>query len=212
MRAYGRDDVEERVAPKPAGSVAGLFAGIGGIELGLHAANFQTELLCEIDGPASKVLAARFPGIDIEPDVRRLRTIPRTDVLTAGFPCQDLSQAGRTAGISGKQSNLISYVFDLIASKPRSGPRWLLIENVPFMLQLNRGRAMRYLTTRLEELGFTWAYRVVDARAFGLPQRRQRVFLLASRAEDPRAVLYTDDVGPPPPADPRGLANGFYWT
>jgi DNA (cytosine-5)-methyltransferase 1 len=56
-----------------------------------------------------------------------------------------------------------------------SDVRWLLLENVPFMLQLDRGEAMRYLTRSLEEIEFTWAYRVVDTRVFGLPQRRQRV-------------------------------------
>ena len=67
--------------------------------------------------------------------------------------------------------------------------RWLLLENVPFMLQLDKGKAMRFLTAKLEELGFAWAYRTVDARSFGLPQRRQRVLLLASRTDDPRGVL-----------------------
>jgi DNA (cytosine-5)-methyltransferase 1 len=65
---------------------------------------------------------------------------------------------------------------------------------VPFMLQLDRGEAMRFLTRSLEEMGFSWAYRVVDTRAFGLPQRRQRVLLLASRSED--AVTSVDQFGP----------------
>jgi DNA (cytosine-5)-methyltransferase 1 len=207
----GRLAAPSRSARAP--TVTGLFAGIGGIELGLHQSGFQSELLCEIDPAATAVLRARFPDVaQIEPDVRALKGLPRSEILAAGFPCQDLSQAGRTAGITGKQSGLIDYVFKLLEKQPRSGPRWLLIENVPFMLQLNRGRAMRYLTSRLEELGYTWAYRVVDARAFGLPQRRQRVFLLASKREDPRAVLYADDAGVPAATDPAGVACGFYWT
>jgi DNA (cytosine-5)-methyltransferase 1 len=192
-------------------TVAGLFAGIGGIELGLHEAGFESELLCEIDDAATAVLRAHFPGIEIEPDVRHLKKIPRVDVLSAGFPCQDLSQAGQTAGITGKHSGLISYVFDLL-ERQRFGPRWLLIENVPFMLQLNRGRAMRFLTKRLGELGYRWAYRIVDTRAFGLPQRRQRVFMLASKREDPRTVLFADEAGPPPTPERTDLACGFYWT
>jgi len=193
-------------------TVVGLFAGIGGIELGLHEAGFETTRMCEIDSGAAAVLETHFRGVPIDPDVRRIKRIPRTDVLTAGFPCQDLSQAGRTAGIRGKNSGLIGYVFDLLEAHPRSGPRWLLIENVPFMLQLNGGRAMHYLTRRLEELGFRWAYRIVDARSFGLPQRRQRVILLASRKEDPRGPLLSQDVRPPE-APPLGRYwSGFYWT
>ena len=193
------------------GSLVGLFAGIGGIELGLHARGFQTELLCEIDPGARAVLEHRFPGIEVARDVRGLSTIPRAEVLAAGFPCQDLSQAGRTAGIAGAQSSLVGEVFRLLR-KPRSAPRWLLLENVPFMLQLDAGRAMRFLVHELEALGYTWAYRIVDARAFGLPQRRQRVLLLASKSEDPRPVLFQGNEPEPQPPNERAVACGFYWT
>ncbi len=192
------------------GTVVGLFAGIGGLELGLGA-GWSTELLCEIDPGASAVLRAHFPDVDHATDIRQLRSLPGgTKLVTAGFPCQDLSQAGRTAGIAGSRSGLVDEVFRLV--RRRRGPRWLLIENVPFMLKLARGQAMRHITSALEEMGYAWAYRVVDARAFGLPQRRHRVLMLASRDEDPRSVLYGDDVGEPPLQDPESYACGFYWT
>lgn len=191
--------------------VAGLFAGIGGIELGLHRAGHGTALLCEVDDAANAVLRDRFPGVPVERDVRALRSLPRVDLVAAGFPCQDLSQAGLTAGIRGGQSGLVENVFRLVERR-RGGPRWLLLENVPFMLQLDRGRAMQHLTDRLGDLGFAWAYRVVDTRAFGLPHRRQRVILLASRSDDPRPPLFEQDAGPPDDPGHRGLANGFYWT
>ena len=192
-------------------SVAGLFAGIGGIEQGLHLAGHRSILLCEIDPTAQRVLKSRFPDTPLVGDIRRLKDLPNVDLVAAGFPCQDLSQAGRTAGIEGKNSGLVGEVFRLLARRRRS-PRWLALENVPFMLQLNRGRAMRVLVDELERLGFTWAYRIVDARAFGLPQRRQRVVLLASRTEDPRAVLFEGDEKEPLPPDPNEVACGFYWT
>lgn len=147
----------------------------------------------------------------VEPDVRKLGALPKVDLVAAGFPCQDLSQAGRTAGIVGLQSRLIGEVFKRLRSRT-NGPRWLLLENVPFMLQLQRGRAMRYLVDELEALGFTWAYRVVNARAFGLPQRRQRVLLLASRSEDPRPAILGCDVGEATPTFSRDRLCGFYWT
>lgn len=192
-------------------SAVGLFAGVGGIERGLQEAGHRAELLCECDLGAQAVLRRQFDGVPLHADVRKLRSLPRVDLVTAGFPCQDLSQAGRTAGIGGERSSLIEYVFKLVRRR-RGGPRWLLLENVPFMLQLQRGRAMRYLTARLEELDYRWAYRVVDARAFGLPQRRMRVLLLASRTEDPREVLFADDALPLPDDDPSVRACGFYWT
>lgn len=191
--------------------MVGLFAGIGGLELGLGHHGWHTELLCEIDPGAQAVLAARFPGIPLRGDITRLRALPAgTELVAAGFPCQDLSQAGRTAGITGKRSGLVDEVFRLV--RRQRGPRWLLIENVPFMLQLGRGAAMRHITSALEELGYTWAYRLVDARAFGLPQRRQRVLMLASRTEDPRRVLFADDAGPLDLGDPEQDPCGFYWT
>ncbi len=192
-------------------TVAGLFAGIGGIELGLHRAGHETTLLCELDDSAAAVLKHHFPGIPVEPDVRDIARLPRVDLVAAGFPCQDLSQAGRTAGIRGRQSGLVGEVFRLLDEAPRT-LRWLLLENVPFMLQLDRGHAMRFLTHSLGQRGFRWAYRVVDTRSFGLPQRRRRVFMLASRVEDPRTVLFADDAAPLPEVPTDGIAYGFYWT
>ena len=94
--------------------VAGLFAGVGGLELGLTRAGHETGLLCEIDAGARAVLAARFPDIPCAPDVRELKTLPKgTELLVGGFPCQDLSQAGKTAGIEGSRSGLVGEVFRL---------------------------------------------------------------------------------------------------
>lgn len=202
------------VLPRPVGRVAGLFAGIGGFEVGLRAAGFEASLLCEIDDAAAAVLAARFPDVPLHRDVRTLASLPRCDILAAGFPCQDLSQAGRTAGIEGRNSGLVSHVFRLVET---SRPRWVVLENVSFMLALHRGRAMRHLVDSLAALGYAWAYRIVDTRAFGLPQRRQRVILVASRTEAPWDVVLADESGEPASARRGGAARegracGFYWT
>jgi DNA (cytosine-5)-methyltransferase 1 len=169
-------------------------------------------LLCENDPTASAVLAARFPEVRLHGDVRTLTSLPReTTLVVAGFPCQDLSQAGTTAGIAGARSGLVGEVFRLI-EKHRTP--WLILENVPFMLQLSRGRAMDVITSALEQHGYRWAYRVVDARAFGLPQRRRRVYLVASLDADPRTVLFADDAGHRDEQKLNGqhVACGFYWT
>jgi DNA (cytosine-5)-methyltransferase 1 len=192
-------------------TVAGLFAGIGGIELGLHQAGHESVTLCEIDPGAARVLEHRFPDVPLTRDVRELKSLGTVDLLAAGFPCQDLSQAGRTAGIRGQNSGLVGQVFRLLDSRKRR-PSWLLLENVSFMLQLDRGRGMRLLVDELESRGYAWAYRVVDTLAFGLPQRRQRVIMLASRIEDPRDVLFADDARPAVADFSLDRWCGFYWT
>ncbi|MGQ0466335.1 MAG: DNA cytosine methyltransferase [Sporichthyaceae bacterium] len=198
--------------------MAGLFAGIGGIEQGFHRAlgdSVQTELLCEWWQPAQDVLRARFSGVELHPDVRELTKLPKgLDLLSAGFPCTDLSQAGRMAGITGDASGLVSHAFEalrLTAKEERRLP-WLMIENVPNMLSLDAGKAMAYLVAEIEALGYRWAYRVVDSRFTGVPQRRRRVILLASAVEDPRRVLFADDAGQRPETDLKADAFGFYWT
>lgn len=191
-------------------STVGLFSGVGGIELGLSRAGHQSLVVCEVEPVASAVLQERFPSVTYHDDVCTLDALPAdTQLVAGGFPCQDLSQAGRTAGIEGSRSGLVGEVFRLI--EQRRVP-WLFLENVPFMLQLSKGRALDVIMSALEHHGYQWAYRVVDSRAFGLPQRRRRVLIVASRDEDPRGVLFADEAGHPGPIDREGRGCGFYWT
>jgi len=187
----------------------GLFAGIGGFELGLAKAGHEIACFCEIEPTAQAVLRKRFNGVEIKDDIRLMSRLPRaTELVVAGFPCQDLSQVGRARGVLGEKSSIVSQVFRLLK---RSRVPWLILENVPFMLYLDRGAAIRYITSHLEALGYSWAYRTVDTRSFGLPQRRERVFLLASLEDEPWKKLYRDDV---PPSNQAGDTPpcGFYWT
>jgi DNA (cytosine-5)-methyltransferase 1 len=156
-------------------------------------------------------LEARFPDAVVHGDIRELASLPDdTELLAGGFPCQDLSQAGNTAGIAGARSGLVGEVFRLLENQRVP---WLFLENVPFMLQLSKGRALEVIVAALEHLSYRWAYRVVDARAFGIPQRRRRVLIVASLDEDPRSVLFADEAGSPiEPEDYRQFACGFYWT
>lgn len=113
----------------------GLFSGIGGFEAGLAQSGITTDVMCENWEPAARVLQRRFDS-DILGDIRDLPALPRCDVVTAGFPCTDLSQVGRTAGIDGAESGLIREVFRLATKR---GPSWLVLENVPNLLALHQG-------------------------------------------------------------------------
>lgn len=193
--------------------VAGIFAGVGGFELGFEKVGAKTALLCEIDHDAQTVLSTRFPDVPVVSDVRSLEVLPaEVNVVTAGFPCQDLSMAGSKSGIDGKLSSVVRHLFRLLS---RSKVEWVVVENVYFMLQLDHGRAIRVLAESLEDLGYRWVYRVIDSISF-LPQRRRRVFMVASLSHDPRPVLFADgelaQKTNGPHEFPLNFPLGFYWT
>lgn len=191
--------------------VAGLFAGIGGLEIGLTAAGHHATLLSEISEPARAVLNARFPDVECVGDVRSIRNLPSgVDLITAGFPCQDLSQAGTTKGITGERSSLVGQIFRLLDDYPTP---WVVLENVSFMLQLDAGRGMSTIVKAFEERGYRWAYRVVNTLAF-LPQRRERVIFAATTGDiDPASVVLADEVEAFPSETRLDThAHGFYWT
>jgi DNA (cytosine-5)-methyltransferase 1 len=195
--------------------VVGLFAGIGGFEVGFAQAGHATVAICECWEPAVAVLRARLPDVALHRDVRDLADLPEeTELVCGGFPCQDLSQAGKTVGIGGERSGLVGEVFRLLeraAARGRPVP-WLVLENVSFMLHLEGGRAMERLVSAVEDLGYRWAYRVVNSLGW-LPQRRERVFFVASLEGDPADVLLGDEARPRPAETRIGaIAHGFYWT
>ena len=99
-----------------------LFAGIGGFELGFRKAGIETVLACEIDPVAKHVLKTNLPTLTITDDVCELKELPRgTDILCAGFPCQDISTIGVKTGLSGERSSLIREVFRLYATRRLNG-------------------------------------------------------------------------------------------
>ena len=189
-----------------------MFSGIGGLELPFQKRGLEASLLCEYWEPAQAVLRDRFPGIEVHGDITTLDELPiGTELVTAGFPCTDLSQAGRTAGIAGRESGLVAKVFELLS---KSSVECLVLENVRNMLVLDSGQAMTYLTSSLEGLGYRWAYRLVNSQFTGVPQRRHRVILVACREGDPRRVLFADQSKAPDLTGRRYRddAFGFYWT
>jgi len=187
--------IEQLPPPSTLLSSVGMFAGAGGFELGLSRAGFSPQLLVEWDEGATAILNAHWPEVKKGGDVYALDAIPDVSLLAAGFPCKDIALCGRKEGIMGPKSSAVTEVFRVIEANP---PEWVLIENVPRILEADAGYGMEYLIESFERLGYNnWAFRVVDLRAFGIPQRRCRFFMLASRTHDPRGALLTQEAGTP---------------
>ena len=167
-----------------------LFAGVGGFDLALERAGVKVVASVEIDKHARGILSQRFPDSKLFEDVRKvtgdeLRAagfIPDGGIITGGFPCQDLSVAGKRAGFTGERSSLF-YEIARIADETQA--EWLVLENVPGLLTSQRGADMGAVIGTLADLGYVGSWRVLDAQHFGVPQRRRRVFIVARRAGDP---------------------------
>jgi DNA (cytosine-5)-methyltransferase 1 len=183
-------------------NVGSCFSGVGGLDLGLHRAGFRHAFFCESDPYRREILARHWPGVPRGADIRGIQladggrlslgdgqyadcTSTRAgsrgvDLLCGGFPCQDLSVAGRRRGlIDGERSSLF-FEFARIADALR--PEWLLIENVPGLFSSNGGRDFGELLGTLADIGYGVGWRTLDSRFFGVPQRRRRVFILGNLA------------------------------
>lgn len=157
-----------------------LFSGIGGLDEGLRRAGVEHALLCEKDEWRREILRRHFPGVDIREDVAALAGKPGdADLLCGGFPCTDLSVAGKRAGLAGSESGLF-FEFARLAESVR--PRWVLVENVPGLFSSHDGRDFGVLIGTLADIGYGVAWRTVDSRYFGVPQRRRRVLIVGAAA------------------------------
>lgn len=157
---------------------ASFFSGVGGLDLGFERAGIETVSVSEIDPYANSILAQRFPGAPNLGSITEINAndIPEADIWSGGFPCQDLSTAGKRAGFSGKRSSLAFTYLDLVEQRR---PRWLVLENVPGLFSSNQGRDFLRLLGEMDDIGYSVAWRTLDARYFGVPQRRRRVFIVA---------------------------------
>ncbi len=199
--------------------VGSTFSGIGGMDIGLERAGMKVIWQVEIDPFRRRILGRHWPDVERFEDVRiisgdtkqlwedksntenkirkgleqRNQPIGATclepvDLLCGGFPCQDLSIAGRRGGIHAERSGLF-FEFARLAGELR--PDWLLIENVPGLLSSNKGEDFETVLQTLSELGYVVAWRILDSRYFGVPQRRRRVYIVGHiRADCAAAVLF----------------------
>lgn len=163
--------------------VLDLFSGIGGFSLGLErTGGFEIVAFCEIEPYCRRVLAKHWPKVKCYDDIRILtagtlyRDGIRPDVITGGFPCQDISTAGKQAGITGERSGLWSELCRLIGELR---PRYAILENVSALLSGSQGQWFGKVLGDLAEVGFDAEWHCIPASALGAPHRRDRVWIIA---------------------------------
>lgn len=172
-----------------------LFAGVGGFDLGLERSGHTCVGQVEIDKHARSVLEQQFPNVPKHNDVTtaidwadEIGLTGNIDLVCGGFPCQDLSVAGKRAGLAGARSGLF---YDALRFATHTKAKTILLENVPGLLSSNQGRDFGAVLAALAESGYSnIEWRVLDSQFFGVPQRRRRVFIVASTGTEPfRQIL-----------------------
>lgn len=198
--------------------VASFFSGIGGIDLGLERAGMKVIFQCEINTFGQQILKKHWPEVQLEGDINdvKAKDIPAADLWCGGFPCQDLSLAnqGKRQGLEGARSGLFYMFAELIRAQEKK-PRWIFMENVPGLLNSRKGDDFKRLLITMDELGYGVSWRVLDAKYFGTPQRRRRVYIVASYRTlrssevlfEPRATAITDKPGG---SEEHSYAPGFF--
>jgi DNA (cytosine-5)-methyltransferase 1 len=170
-----------------------VFSGIGGLDLGFVRAGMICSWQVEIDRQATTILERRFPDAERFADVRSVGryNLKPVDIICGGFPCQDISLAGRRAGLAGEQSGLW---FEFRRVIEETVPQWVVVENVPGLLSSNGGRDFATILRGMVKCGYGVAWRILDSQYFGVAQIRRRVFVIGSLGNGRAAqVLFERD-------------------
>jgi DNA (cytosine-5)-methyltransferase 1 len=169
---------------------ADIFAGVGGIRLGLEQADprFRCVYSCEFDKHARAVYNHRFGERGTPQDIRAVNTadIPDIDLLCGGFPCPSFSQAGDRRGLEDPRGQLFFELCRILWDKK---PQRYLFENVDNLLYHDHGRTLQKITAILWELGYTVEWQILNTRDFGVPQNRERVFLTGNLRGECRSPI-----------------------
>lgn len=172
-----------------------LCSGIGGFRLGLESAGHKCIGYCEYDKFARASYEAMYDteGEWKADDVTKLRPedVPEADIWCFGFPCQDISVAGKQRGLVGKRSGIYYNIIDLIKGKEEDDkPTYLLVENVKNLLSINAGFDFASVLSEMDEAGYDCRWQVLNSKDFGVPQNRERVFIIANlRSRGRREIL-----------------------
>jgi DNA (cytosine-5)-methyltransferase 1 len=182
-----------------------IFSGIGGLE---HP-HVSPLLFCEKDAACQQVLRLAHPEVPIVDDIRVLENPPAADMVVGGWPCQDISSAGTLGGIRAERSGLF---FDMLRTAKAAGANTLIGENVPNLLTINEGGDFDVVLNTLSLAGYPYiGWRVLNARQFGLPQQRRRLFVVASSYRERAEAIHASIPSVGKPKSSRE-ACAFYWT
>lgn len=155
-----------------------MFSGIGGFEYGIQQSNIEMECIgfCEVDKYAESIYLGHFPNHRNFGDATKIRTedLPDFDFLVGGFPCQAFSIAGKRRGFNDTRGTLFFEIARILKDKR---PRYFLLENVRGLLSHNKGETFKRILEVLSDLGYNVKWEVLDSSYFGVPQRRERVFI-----------------------------------
>ena len=178
-------------------NVLDLFSGIGGFSLGLERAGFKTVAFCEIEEFPRKVLKKHWPVVPIYEDVRNVTRerlvsdgIPRIDIVTGGFPCQDISVAGNQKGIEAERSGLWSELCRIIGDVR---PRYAIVENVTALISGNNGRWLGKVLGDLAEIGYDAEWHCISASELGAHHHRDRVWIICADTDKQRCNDRSDN-------------------
>lgn len=149
-----------------------LFAGVGGVDLGLERAGLECRWQVEVDPYNTKVLERHWPNVKRYGDIRAVESVEPVDLIAGGFPCQDVSHMGLREGLSGDRSGLW---FQMLRIVREFRPSYVLVENVSGLLV----RGLWRVLADLAEIGFDAEWDALQAGYFGAPHERERIFILA---------------------------------
>lgn len=150
-----------------------LFSGVEGFGLGAALAGIKTEWSCEFEKYQTKVIKKNFgDGHTVYGDIRTLENPPFVNIISGGFPCQDISAAGKGAGIKGSRSGLWGQMHRIIGEVR---PDYVIIENSPLL----RKRGFEYVLHGLSEIGYDAQWQCLQGTFIGLQQRRERIYIIA---------------------------------
>jgi DNA (cytosine-5)-methyltransferase 1 len=168
-----------------------MFSGIGGFELALNKLNHQCIGYSEIDNTALSIYKKHFPDEVNYGDATTINPskLPNFDLLVGGFPCQAFSIAGKRKGFEDIRGTLF---FDIVRFIKCKKPRYIFLENVKGLVNHNKGETFKIILKSLWKLGYAYQWRVVNSSQFGIPQNRERVFIIGGLRERCRTKIFTN--------------------
>ena len=162
-----------------------LFSGIGGFELGAEMAGIDTLWNCEIEKFQGEILKTKFPYAERFTDITKTTGLRYVDIISGGFPCQDISVAGKREGIKGKRSGLWSEMYRIVREVR---PKYVIIENSPALTI----SGLEQVLCDLSKIGFNAEWQCISNYAFGYPHKRERLYLTPTKS-DYKATFATMD-------------------